>query len=811
MKKTFIFAKLLALAVCMEPLFLPGQEAPDEILQKEMVRRQEIMLRAVKMVEEARALIAEAYGKTGEPDVVKINKAREVLNSTLEMVPNVGQGRDFHQQVRGILSELSADEAARLMVAKKPFEAKEKAEKALELNPANEKAQKVLAEVSRLLGTGMKKPGEINPALSQNFVDRLNRVEELIKKGRDFMGTGQYDKAEAAFREVLAVDADPAKTNDPYHLTASKELKRLYRLRHNFHEKARVLNELSNTRRIKEAWVQPVVTTAGLGNEKKSADSSSEAVPLTRRADFDIQQKLKGIILREVDFSEAGIADVAAVLTARSREADPDGQGVTFLVQEDVARQARPITLSLRDISLGEVLRYSTRLAEVKFRVEERAVLIVPLSARVDVLVRRDFPVRQQFIIDALNSIPEETPGAGRRPGVPIRPTAVSSATPSSDSVKKALENRGVEFAEGATAIYSPATGILTIRNTQDQIDLIEELIISDLTNQGVAKLIRVDARVVEINQEDLESLTFNYTLEGLAVGPNQLTGSHFRNGVNANIPTYGPDSLSANSIDGLIGAKVLDSIGGAAATPRSQNILSIRGFIDGNVFNAFVNALSQKKSANLLSAPSIVVTSGGREGVVEVIREFTYPTEWDAPQIQTFSTEDDGFILPFTIPAFPSEFIDPPTKVGISMTVKASADSENRKITMEVRPEIRDFDGFIDYGSRILEVPSIQAGSPNSIRVPIFTVRTFEGANLDVQDGYTMVVGGLIREDIQAIEDKVPVLGDIPLLGRLFRGKTERSIRKNMLLFITPRILGPDGQPVNPSAGGERVASISN
>jgi general secretion pathway protein D len=96
---------------------------------------------------------------------------------------------------------------------------------------------------------------------------------------------------------------------------------------------------------------------------------------------------------------------------------------------------------------------------------------------------------------------------------------------------------------------------------------------------------------------------------------------------------------------------------------------------------------------------------------------------------------------------------------------------------------------------------------SNNVINQPVFSVRTVENAQLEIQDGHTMVLGGLIREDISTIEDKVPILGDIPLVGRLFRSKGEQAIKKNLLMFVTVRILRPDGEPFNVNAGAPVAA----
>ena len=64
------------------------------------------------------------------------------------------------------------------------------------------------------------------------------------------------------------------------------------------------------------------------------------------------------------------------------------------------------------------------------------------------------------------------------------------------------------------------------------------------------------------------------------------------------------------------------------------------------------------------------------------------------------------------------------------------------------------------------------------------------------VWDGQTIALGGLIREDVQKTQDKVPFLGDVPLAGRLFRSEADQKIKKNLVIFVTPRILNAEGQP---------------
>ena len=83
-----------------------------------------------------------------------------------------------------------------------------------------------------------------------------------------------------------------------------------------------------------------------------------------------------------------------------------------------------------------------------------------------------------------------------------------------------------------------------------------------------------------------------------------------------------------------------------------------------------------------------------------------------------------------------------------------------------------------------------------NRIPQPIFSVRKITTA-VTVWDGQTVAMGGLIREDVQEVADKVPILGDLPIIGRLFQNKSQDHFKRNLMIFVTARLIDPSGQPV--------------
>jgi general secretion pathway protein D len=124
----------------------------------------------------------------------------------------------------------------------------------------------------------------------------------------------------------------------------------------------------------------------------------------------------------------------------------------------------------------------------------------------------------------------------------------------------------------------------------------------------------------------------------------------------------------------------------------------------------------------------------------------------------------------------------------------------------------VEDFEGFVDYGSLIATVTeggryaTPQTTTPSATQnlgaapylVPIFTKKSLQ-SRVRLIDGETVGMGGLISDTVQLVDDKVPMLGDIPMLGRLFRSEASQKIKSNLVIFCTIRIINPDGSLVFP------------
>ena len=152
----------------------------------------------------------------------------------------------------------------------------------------------------------------------------------------------------------------------------------------------------------------------------------------------------------------------------------------------------------------------------------------------------------------------------------------------------------------------------------------------------------------------------------------------------------------------------------------------------------------------------------------------------------------------PTVIPTLPTDFKR--RNVGVRLVVKPQITADNKTVDLSLFPEVTDFEGFINYGSPIFVANpdgTQSLLSNNEINQPVFNTRRINTKVL-VHDGSTVVLGGLIRDDIQNINDKVPILGDIPLLGRLFQSKAVENTKRNLIIFVSADIYRNDGELLN-------------
>jgi general secretion pathway protein D len=561
-------------------------------------------------------------------------------------------------------------------------------------------------------------------------------------------------------------------------------------------------------------------------------------------------------------------------LTAPAQGAAPNGSPGVPPVPVVTGPAAARITVTLDNIPLGEALRYIANQAGLKVKVEPYAVAVIPLTEQSNDLITKRYHVPPEFFggpldvgyyigsnltgggntgagtVTGINESPpvatnvidkeavsfQTASGTGTGAGASsqanqIQGTSTTRQTLLNDrqlvgraDAKTMLQSMGVSFQGGASATFWPHSGTLIVRNTQDNLDMVDALV--DQANSSAPKQVSIESKFVEINQNNAKELGFDWLL-----GPFSLNGKVFGsggtagNGVPVNTANFpfnsngvpigqnpvtsgnrsGDFAISANALDALL----VPGLGQAAGVAPSM--FGLAGVFTNPQFQVVIRALNQKKGIDLLSAPS-VTTKSGQRAIIEVIRELRYPKTYTQPQVPSISsttgaTVIGGGAVPVVVtPTTPQDWETRNT--GVTLEVEPVVGGDATTIDLNLIPQVVEFEGFINYGSPINAIGvNTLAGAistsvpveltPNVINQPVFSTRKVT-TSVSVYDGQTVVIGGLMREDVQKTEDKVPIIGDIPLVGRAFRTNTEQHTKKNLVIFVTAKIITPAGLPLN-------------
>jgi general secretion pathway protein D len=217
-------------------------------------------------------------------------------------------------------------------------------------------------------------------------------------------------------------------------------------------------------------------------------------------------------------------------------------------------------------------------------------------------------------------------------------------------------------------------------------------------------------------------------------------------------------------------------------------------GVISGGKLNLMLKALEQSTEAEMMCAPKITVLSG-KMASITVAQELRYPTSYSETKSDVGSSSDNNSGAGVTITAGRPENFQT-RNVGVEMSVIPTVE-ENGCIDLQLQPTVTEFEGFVEYGGTSVAMNNARTVyTPSGFYQPIFSTRQIK-TELTIQNGSTVIMGGLMREETKEVKDKIPILGDLPLLGKLFRSRGETTQKKNLLIFVTANTLSSDGVPL--------------
>ena len=782
-------------------------------------------------------------------------------------------------------------------------------------------------------------------------------IRRRLRRSAQYLAVADLDKALEECELVIRFD--------PYNSEALALRQRIQRRREVILDKERNATREGMIADVNAAW-RPVYAVNSL--ELKGIDGGTTRTALGNDAERTMEQvvekRMKEMILPSISFRPpATIADAVEYFKQASRDFDRpeipiDQRGFNFVLDlgkqlvaqggesapaadsgndfaasatatDDASANAAPggmpviPAIAANNVSLWDALKLVCRVTKFKFVIEEGpVVMVMPEGMTTEALVTRTYDVTENFAERMSGAAEDVQDMAGGFGGGNKSNNEEASADSQEASWKKFFTLMGVKWAEGSSIVYLKTIGKLRVTNTKDQLAVIEAALAGELG--ATPKLIEIEARFVEVAQEDLNSLGFEWLLNsdyslsmngrlgkvlglkggkwgsqngaitesesyssnvssfretvkqdgkvtslGTAGALTQTTtteGATGNSGSFENTTYLGQHSgknwsrsetggrrnigISGDPSTYQSGMRYLNTQGNhIAGEGKSINdqFMRVNAFLGNADLSMILHMLSQRSDTDLLSAPK-VLTGPGKEATMKVVTEYIYPTEYDVQLTASGggssggSTGSSGGSSEILAVVEPENFTM--REVGVILQVTPELSQGGQLINLHLHPQVVSDPTWKNYGMRIPKSSNSQYDTFGSVSAiltslggilgtgieeykdmvvnsamtsidrinnndgalsyydapmeqPFFKTRSIE-TDITIANGATVVMGGLITEERKSMEDKIPYLGDLPWVGRFFRSRSEWSNKRNLLIFVTARLVDPMGRQIS-------------
>ena len=784
-----------------------------------------------KTLEKARKLLAEE--KYAEA-VAAFEEVLAILELEISAV-NGSIARARHAQVGGELFNARRAWGASLMHLARAAAAEKRYDDAIRLASEAAVRDKLLKENSERLVSychGMIRNDKLEAdqgikKYENEIKAKADRIKRLLAEANTLYKAKDYTGAVAKVESIFLLD--------PTNMDAIELAGRVYRRLYDYAEKR---NDTATSRAIAVSewqWTEPVFDITG---QEKSDDAVTHA-----SSEISGAEKLDKIIFPSFVFDEGDLPSVIEFLQSRSKQYDADGVGVVIENNLPPGADQVTVTMTLSNVPLSTVLRVLCLKASewgeifrdgIKYTVSDngRRVTLSSAAAQTgmeerifsvpDILYRMVqgegavvAPVEAPAAAGGEDAPPAEGGDAESAPAAPAPAPAASGsssgrAIPASKWIS-CFKNWLIPFPEGSSVFHDAVRGEITVRNTPENLRLLD-VVLGQIASL-VDPLVMIEIKAIEISESDYQELGFDWAIAHAGVND--------RNGNDAGEKAILYDKGSNHQW--LLTQGINTLVGGALSATRSMTTPIVK---DWNIFsslfgtqtpfgseipfavNLTINALCQNNRTETVSAPKIITKATPGQGddnraIVNMGKSYYFPESWDELEVEIESTEN---ISTVTITPPQPDFGDS-TFVGMKFDVKPRLLSDNK--TLEVQLKVNASSYAVLEGSdempedkwNLHVIGRDESGKPFDWVYPIFQPRFYK-RNLDIitniYDGDTIVVGGMVEAQTQSTNDKIPFLGDLPLIGRLFQSSSETVKRTNMLIFLSARLMKNDGTPLN-------------
>lgn len=774
------------------PLSLTAAQAAEAETQSVYEVRHSELLNNFKAVENDRqaALALADEGKFSDAVNALTAAAKKIADQTGDLA--AAKRAEINKNITAVKAMWSAtlmQEANKLAKADKYEEAIAKAQLAQQLTPSREYSAFISA-CQKMRAAGEFRKETSLATVAPDYQSRQKQIDLDLREAKLFFRNKRYDSARNRLERVLLID--------PFNTEAMDMLGLIYNRLYNIgRDRSNEIDKFWLGRNMWE-WAEPIETVQVDTTLNRNAE-------VRERGSNDLYNRLERIVFPSVPLKNSTVKDVINYLNEKSRLYDKEKkEGVTIIDNLPPEVKRRKVSLELGAMPLLDIIRYFSMASGLSYGFRDNRVVF----GNVDTLSTEYFPVRGDIIAEIIDSQTTKPTSSGLKgpegnggDGAPVEgqentETAEAAApAPAGDSenqrisaaLKAYFSDRWVTFENGANIIYSPRGERLMVRNTPENLRRMDALLRQ--LNALDQPMIMVEAKLIELTDTNLNELGFEWTFSA-----SRTKGNGWTLGTT--------DPTRHGSADGMFriinDLKIFPNFG--------QKIFGSDLNVD---LSLSINAVAQNRKAEVLSSPRILSVSGPKSPAMIKMTEKTYfITEWDEPDVDT---DGDTISIDSTDPEW-----DDAVDLGVTFSVTPVVSSDNYLITLNnIKPvflsHIGDYDKIVTYHTGTINAQGEMVPSQfftYNLKMPEFAKREMT-TNISIYDGETVLIGGMADNEVTARDDKWPILGDIPLLGNLFRDQQNNVKNTSLLIFITARLVNAKGEPWDASRAARNRGQI--
>ncbi len=385
--------------------------------------------------------------------------------------------------------------------------------------------------------------------------------------------------------------------------------------------------------------------------------------------------------------------------------------------------------------------------------------------------------------------------------------TQVTLAATPSEAARAFFTALGVNLQSpaGKSVFFNDKSGILFVTATERDLDTIERAI---QTLNQIAQEVHIKARFIEVQQKDDKAVGFDWYLGQFNMGNNV-------SGTGGTSPSLNVPASAANPLGAFPGNTAATIIPGAATDQQlfgsgssAPTVATMTGILTDPNFRVAMHMLQTRTGFENLAEPEATTISGRQTQMratemINVVTGFSFNNGSSAGANNNTVNGGTGGSVVNQAGVASVEPNTQPMETGPVLDVVPYILSDGYTINMALIPSYTEFNGYdtITAGQIPGYVPGSTTGNLNSQTLPValprFTVRQVV-TTVNVWDNQTVVLGGLISSTVQNTKSQLPVIGDIPLLGRLFQNQAKTATKQNLMIFVTATIVDPAGNRVH-------------